>query len=93
MADITILSWITAEPGAMPVTCTFTLVAFAGKFTVAGTVAAAVLLELRLTVTPAAGAGAERFSARFCEVAPVIVRFCGEKLSVAVTCTGCVADV
>src|SRR5271165_5162421 len=46
-----------AEPIAIPCTGTVTLVAFAGIVTVAGTVAAEVLLELRLTVRAADGAG------------------------------------
>lgn len=42
------LAWMVVEPPATPVTGTLTLVVFALIVTVAGTVAAAVLLELRL---------------------------------------------
>ena len=59
------LAWMVVDPDATPVTGTDTLVAFAAKFTVAGTVAADVFVELRLIVKPPAGAGAERFSVRF----------------------------
>jgi hypothetical protein len=69
----------------MPVTATVALVAFAGKVTVAGTVATAVLVELRLTVSPAAGAATERFKVRFCVAVPVIASVVGEKLRDTVT--------
>jgi hypothetical protein len=59
------LAEMVADPPATPVTGTATLVAFAPKLTVAGTVATPVLLELRLIVKPPAGAGDERFSVRF----------------------------
>jgi hypothetical protein len=59
------LAVMVAEPIATPVTGTGTLVAPAAKFTLAGTVATAVLLELRLTVKPPAGAGPVRFRVRF----------------------------
>src|SRR5438309_4458366 len=52
------------DPAAMPVTGTDAVVAPVAKFTVAGTVATAALLELRLTAS-AAVAGAESFSVRF----------------------------
>src|SRR5438270_803805 len=58
------LAWITAEPGATLVTPTFAVVVLAGKVTVGDTVATLVLLELRLTVRPPAGAGVDRFSVR-----------------------------
>ena len=57
-------------PCASPVIGTWTLVAFAGNAMEAGTVAEAVLSELRAMVTPA-GAGAERFSVRFVVPPPV----------------------
>ena len=82
------LAWITADPADPPVTGTFTLVAFAGKFTVAGTEATLGLLDVRLTVRPLDGAGAERFSAIFDDVGPAIVKLGCAKLMVAVTCTG-----
>jgi hypothetical protein len=81
------LAVIVAEPSATPVTGTGTLVAPATKFTLAGTVAAAVLLELRLTVKPPAGAGVVRFNVRFPVVPAVIVRLPGVKLSGAGTVT------
>jgi hypothetical protein len=59
------LAVIVAEPAATPVTGTGTLVAPATKFTLPGTVALLGLLELRVTVNPPAGAGADRFSVRF----------------------------
>ena len=65
----------------------------AAKFTVAGTVATLVLLELRLMVRPPAGAGADRFKVRFCVAVPVMVRLVGEKLALAVTCTLWLAEV
>ena len=72
-------------PGATPVTATLTLVALAAKFTVAGTVATPVLLELRFMVRPPVGAGADKFKVRFCVAVPVMVRLVGEKLAVAAT--------
>lgn len=72
-----------AEPGATPFTATLALVAFAAKETVAGTVTAAELLELRLTVRPPAGAGTERFNCRFPMPTPGMVRAGGAKLSAA----------
>ena len=59
----------------------------AAKVAVAGTVATPVLLELRLTVTPPVGAGADRFSVTFWVTRPVMVKLASEKLAVAVTCT------
>jgi hypothetical protein len=87
------LAWITAVPNATPVTGTGTLVAPAVKETLTGTVATPGLKELTPTVRPPAGAGPDRFNVRFCVVNPVIVRFCGEKLIVAVTCTGALPEV
>jgi FlaG/FlaF family flagellin (archaellin) len=79
------LAWIKVEPAATPVTGTFTLVAPAANVTLAGTVATPVLPELRLMLTPLAGAGAERFRETYRLVVPVIVKVAGKKLSVAVT--------
>jgi hypothetical protein len=81
------LAWIVAVPAPTLVTGTLTLVALAGMVTVAGTVATFLLLELRLTVIPPAGAGDDRFSVRFCVATPLIVRVVGEKLRDAVTVT------
>src|ERR1017187_7898043 len=72
-----------------PKICTVTLVVVAPwpKATVSGTVATPVLLELKLIVTPPAGAAAERVSVRFCVIAPVMVRLGCVKAMVAPTCT------
>jgi hypothetical protein len=86
-------AWIvTGPPSATPVTGTVALVAFAAKLTDAGTETTAGLSELKFTDRPG-GAGADRFNVRFCVVSPVMVRLFGEKLTVAVTCTGPLADV
>ena len=66
------LAVIVAEPAPTPVTGTFTLFVPAANVTVAGTVATPVLLELRLTVKPLAGACPPvRFNVRF-PVAPTL---------------------
>ena len=59
------LAWITAVPSDTEVTGTLTLVADAGKVTVPGTVATPGVAELRFTINPDAGAGAERFRTTF----------------------------
>jgi hypothetical protein len=81
------LAWIVVVPNPTLVTGTLTLDALPGMTTVAGTVATAGLLELRLTAKPTGGASAERFNVRFCTAIPAIVRPAGKKLMVAVTCT------
>jgi hypothetical protein len=78
------LAVIETDPEDTPVTGTDTLVVPVAKVTVAGTVATAGPLELRLTIN-AAVAAADRFSVRFCVVALLIVRLPGEKFSVVVT--------
>lgn len=83
---------IVVVPFPAPVTGTLALVLFAAIMTDAGTVATAGFVELRLTGKPPAGAGPESVSIRFCVAVPAIVRFCGEKLSDAVTCTDWVAE-
>jgi len=83
------LALIVVLPTATPVTGTLTLVAPAANVTVAGTVATAGLLELRFTVRPAAGAGPDSVSVRFCVVGPTMVRLLGEKPMLAVTWTVC----
>ena len=50
---------------AIAASAVLTLVALAAKLTLAGTVAAPVLLELRFIVKPPAGAGADKFKVRF----------------------------
>jgi hypothetical protein len=72
-----------ADPVAIPVTGTVTLVAPVAKFIVPGTVATLALLLLSVTVSTA-GAGKDKFSCRFCVPVPLIVRLGGEKLMVAV---------
>lgn len=79
------LAWITAVPKLTAVTGTLTVVAFAAKVAVAGTVATAMALEVRLTVRPAAGAAADNVSVRFWVLRPVIVAVGGVKLAVAFT--------
>src|SRR5947209_6667389 len=81
------LALMVDDPAPPPVTGTGTLVALGGKFTLAGTVATPVLLELRFTTRPPAGAGADRFKVRFWVELPGIVSVVGAKLSVAPTCT------
>jgi len=76
-----------AEPAPVAVTGTDTLFAPAAKVAVEGTVAALVLLELRLTVRPPAGALPERTSVRGCVERVVNVRLFVENAIVAVTCT------
>lgn len=80
------LAVIVVAPTDTPVTGTVALAAPAAKVTLAGTEAAPVLLEARLMVSPA-GAGAERFSVRFCVDVPTTVRVDGVKLIVPFTCT------
>ena len=87
------LAWITALPNASDVTGTDALVAPAVIVSVAGTVAMAVLLELRLRVRPPVGAGADRFNVRFCVMNPLIVMLDGVKLAVAFTWTEPLAGV
>src|ERR1035437_7289814 len=88
-----LLAWMVAEPAAMAVTGTVTTLEPGEKLTVAGTVTALVLLELRLTITPPAGAPADSVSVRFCVPAPLMVRLSGLKTTVAITCTAELAGV
>ena len=76
------LAWIAADPVAIPVTGTLTPVAPDAIVAVAGTVATAVLEELRLTVRPPMGAGADNVNVRFCAAVPLIVSVDGVKLTV-----------
>ena len=64
------LAWITAEPIDTDVTGTLAVVAPAANVTVAGTVATAVLLELVFTVSPPAGAAAERCQSEILNLDP-----------------------
>ena len=56
------LAVMVALPGARPVTGTFTLLEAAAKVTVAGIVTAPGLLETKLTLSPPAGAGEDKFN-------------------------------
>ena len=90
---MSVLAVRVADPAATPVTGTLTLVALPGNVTLVGTVAAEVLLETRLKVNPEAGAGVDKTSDRFCVVVAVTVAVEGEKLMLALTVTGWLADV
>jgi hypothetical protein len=74
------LAVMVADPGATPVTGTFTPEDPAANVTDKGTVETPGLLEFRLAVSPPGGAGPDRFNARYCVVAIVIVVMLGEKL-------------
>jgi len=97
LAMFAALAVMVTDPAATPVTGTDRVVAPVPKLIAAGTVATAVLLELRPTTSPA-GAGADRFRVRLWVTVPAIVRLPGEKLMVVagvggvvtppVTCTG-----
>jgi hypothetical protein len=87
------LAWTIAFPNAAPVTGTLTVVAPWMNVALAGTVAIAVLLDERLTVTPPAGAAAERVRIRFWVTNPEMVREDGVKFTVALTCTVALAVV
>ena len=81
---------IVVDPAATPVTGTATVVALAAMATVAGTVAAAMDEELRVTVRPPVGAGPDNVRVRFLVSDPFIVNVAGVKLMVAVTLTAAV---
>jgi hypothetical protein len=91
IVDATAVAVIVVGPALTEVTGTFTVMAFAGKMTLPTTVATLGLLEARFTVSPAAGAGAERLSATFCVVIPVIVTVGEANVMVAVTFTAALA--
>src|SRR5579884_2451770 len=82
-----------ADPGATPVTGTFTVVALAATVTLAGTLAAAVLLEFNVTGIPPAGAGPESVRVMFSVEVPTMLNGPGAKVRVPVTCTVPVPDV
>jgi hypothetical protein len=82
-----VLAVIVLEPRLTAVTGTFTVVAPTAKLTLAGTVATLVVPELRLIVSPPAGAAPESVRTRFCVERPVIVNVGGVKFIVAFTCT------
>lgn len=77
---------IVAEPAPTPVSVTLALVAPAPNVTLAGTVAALALLELKVTVK-GVGTDADRLSVMFCVVPLLTVELWGEKISVPFTCT------
>ena len=75
------------------VTGTGAVVAPAEKLAVGWTIARLVLVELRLTVRPPAGAFADRVRVKFWDEFSPTVEVEGDKVTVAVPFTGCVADV
>src|SRR5271165_2596002 len=85
------LAWIAVVPSETPVTATLALTAFAPIVTVAGTAATPVLLDVKLNVTPPAGAGDDRTKVRNCVEVPGTVSDGGENTAVPVTCNCCVA--
>lgn len=78
---------IVADPGATPVTAKVAVVPVA-IVTVAGTAAAAVLLELRLIVTPPAGTDAPSVRVSVAVLVPIIVALVGESAAVVFTKIG-----
>jgi hypothetical protein len=60
--------------------------------TIFGNVATPGLLAFRETARPVFGAGADRVSARFCVLVPLMVRSDGEKPRVPLTVTARVAE-
>ena len=88
-----LLACITAEPGLTAVMVTVVVLLPDANVAVGGTVATPVLLELRLTETPPAGAAAESVSVTFCVPAPFMVMVPGGNATAAPTCTRVVPDV
>ena len=78
-------------PGATPVTAKVAEVPVA-MVTLAGTVATAGVLELRVIVTPPAGADAPRVMVKVEVLVPIIVALVGESAAVVFTSTGTDAD-
>jgi hypothetical protein len=80
------LAWIVAEPTPTLVTETVPVVEPAEMKVVAGTLATLGSLELKFTVRPPAGAGADRFSvSRFSLPFILVVKLASAKFRVAVT--------
>lgn len=75
-----VLAVMVAAPAPTPVTVTDMLVTPVAKFTVCGTVATDVLLELRLTIRPPAGGTCDRFSVNVCVPVPLMVALEGENV-------------
>ena len=89
-----VLAVMVADPTAMPVTGTLTVVAPDANVTDDGTVATLVLLDARLMVRPPEGAGPESVSVAFCVVGAVTESVAGVNAMVALTVTVCgLADV
>jgi len=74
------------------VSVTGVVVAPAEKVAIDGTVAMLALVELRLTVRPPAGAFADRVRVKFCDEFKPTVEVEGERVTVAVPFTDCVAE-
>ena len=60
-------------PRAIPVTATVAVLALAANVTVAGTVATPAFSELKVTVKPPAGAGADNIKLRFSVAVPLML--------------------
>ena len=90
-ANSAALARIVAEPGATPVTVTLAEVALAKIVTLAGTVATAVFVELKLIVVPPTGAGPDIVRVNVLVPTSINVRLAGEKAIVAVTLAVCEA--
>ena len=75
------------DPAATPVIGTVTVVAVARIVTVAGTVAAPGVPEVRLITTPPTGAGEESVSVRFCVAVPIMLTVGALNAMVAFTFT------
>lgn len=78
-----------AVPAATPVTGTFTVVKPAGIVTLAGAVATPVLLNVRLTTIPPAGAVVDKLRSKFAVPPAGMFTFVAENVSVALTWAGC----
>jgi len=78
---------IVDEPVATPVTGTCVLLVFGGNVAVAGTVAAAVFEELKLTTKPAGPAACDKLRVRFCVALVLTTKGPGGKLRAAPTVT------
>ena len=87
MPGVNEIAVIVDVPSPTAVNRTLTVVEFAAKLTLAGTVTTPVLLDVRFTVRPLGGAAAERFRATLCEVIPVIETVGEAKLITVATCT------
>jgi hypothetical protein len=88
-----VVAVMVALPAPTPVTGTVALVTPVAKLTVAGTVATAELLEVRVATSPPGGGTWERLSVRFCVPVPLMVAVAGEKvMNRLVTNTDDVAD-